>query len=158
MVVVWMLSSLFASTYRLVFIEFGCQVVVGRKVAHPITVDLLWVADGSANHEHEVDQSGRPRGSPTAPVNKDVLKGLELMPGSLLQSEGDLVIDIVIEIVISPHCLLHLVAKVYCFPEDSSDLLQKLGKSNIALLSLFMSVYEQHQHLLFTIKVAWLCS
>ena len=66
------------------------------------------------------------------------------MLSPLLQSKGHFVIDVVIEVIVSPYCFLDFISKVHCLLQNSFDLLHELCETNVPLFSLLVSVYEQH--------------
>jgi hypothetical protein len=127
-------------------IELSTEVIIGSEVSEVIAVNFLARIDAFPDDEHDIDHVFRPGRIIMVAINENILEGVELPAGSFLHTEGDLIVDVVIQVIESAHGFVYLVSEEDCGLEDGLDVGVEVRETLTALFCLAMRVYEEDQH------------
>lgn len=124
-------------------VELGTEVIIGREVPEVIAVYLLPRVDALPDDQHHIDHVLRPWCKIVIAVDEDILEGLELPACPFLHAEGDLIVNVIVQVIEIADCLVDLISEEDCALEDGFDVGVEVGETETALLRLAVRVYEE---------------
>ena len=121
---------------------------MGCEMSKSMAKDVLLLLNTFPNEKkgvHHILTPGRKSG---VSINNDVGKGLEPLSVSLIHSEGDLVVDVIVKVIVVPNSFGDFVSKVNSFGEDGFDVFIEVVESEFSLLCFLVAIDEENQHVL----------
>lgn len=90
----------------------GRKIVVGCKVPEAVSEYLFSLLNALSDKQHGVGHAFGPRGEAATAVDDDILQRLESAFGSRFHSEGDLVVNIIIQLIVWSDGFSDFITKV----------------------------------------------
>ena len=113
-----------------------------------MTKDVLLLLNTFPNEKKGVHHILTPGCKSGVSVNNDIGKWLKPLFVSLIHSEGDLIVDVILKLIVVPDSLCDFVSKIDSFGEYGSDMFVEVVESEFSLLCFFVAINEEDQHVL----------
>ena len=130
----------------MVLVKLSGKTKVGCEMSKSMTKNFFSLLNTFPDEKENIRGVLAPGGKSRIPIDNKVLKGVKSLPISFLSSEGELIKDVVRELVIFADGLSDLLTEVDCFLQDGLDLGVKMLKTCFSLWILFLAVDEKDQH------------
>ena len=111
------------------FIELGAEVEMGGKVTEAVAQKVFALFDGFFYEQQGVRHEIGPGGKGASSIDDEVGKGVKLLLAALFDAEGDLIIDVILQLIVIPDGFGDFVAVVGSFLQERSNVVVEVVES-----------------------------